>query len=69
MLASRNGAVCSFLMITKRYDLPYVKPCFKLTLLQIVGKIKDDFVVWGFTNLLQEAFRLIQTLQLDVATR
>jgi hypothetical protein len=42
---------------------------FKLTMLQIVGKIKDDFVVWGFTNLLQEAFRLVQTLQLDVATR
>jgi hypothetical protein len=41
----------------------------KLTLLQIVGRPRDDYVVWGFTNLLQEAFRLVQTLQLDIATK
>ncbi len=40
-----------------------------LTSQQIVGKPKDDYVVWGFTNLLQEAFRLMQTPQLDVATK
>lgn len=35
---------------------------------EIVGKSKDDYVVWGFTKLLDEAFCLVQTVRLDIAT-
>lgn len=40
-----------------------------LIVIQIVGRPKEDYVVLGFTNLLQEAFGFIQTLQLDIETR
>ena len=35
---------------------------------EIVGNPKDDYVVWGFANLLQEAFRSTQISQLNVIT-
>lgn len=35
---------------------------------EIVGKPKDDYVVWGFTNLLEEAFDLLQASQSDTPT-
>jgi hypothetical protein len=40
-----------------------------LILSQTVGKLKEDYVVWGFANLLQEAYQLLQASRSDVPTR
>jgi hypothetical protein len=56
-------------MTIKRYVEIISISSATLTLIQIVGSPKDDHVVSGFANLLQEAFSLIQKLQLDIEAR